>query len=213
MVGRGAVQHQERPNPLDQFRLAADMAHARANRLRPPPRRWRPAAAGSRSVATPRFRRLEWLHRLSHRQQRRQPGAVIGNARTAQIAVAVDGDVFFDAGRKHRVEMRRQRDQRALRDRHAGKRDISGAVDSGMPAEGAELRGHPFGALLLEKRRRGHAAQLQMDFVHPLLFAREPLQRLAHAGALGHFADCHRRGQEIGRHILSLPPPLFLALR
>ena len=94
-----------------------------------------------------------------------------------------------------------------------GRENVTRAIHAGMPAEGAKLRGHPFGALLLEERGRGHAAQLKMDIVDPLLLAREPLERLADAGALGHLADCHGRGQEIGRHHLSLPPPLFLALR
>ena len=89
---------------------------------------------------------------------------------------------------------------------------VAGAVYSGMPSERAELRRHPLGALLFQKCGRGNAAELQMDVVHPLLLAREPLERLANAGALGQIADCHRRGQEIGRHNLSLALAPFLAL-
>ena len=142
------------------------------------------------------------LHSLGDGQQRRQPGAVIRNAGTAHIAVAVDRDIFFCAGREHGIEMRGERDQRACRDCAFERgQNVAGAIDPDVPADRAELRGHPFGALLFEESGRGNAAKLQVNVVHPLLLSREPLQRLADTGPFGHFAGSRGRGQEISRHI------------
>ena len=71
-----------------------------------------------------------------------------------------------------------------------------------LPSEGAELRRHPFGALLLEKCGRRNPAQLEMDLVDPLLFPGEPLQTLPHPAQLRDIGDGHRRGHEIGRHLI-----------
>ena len=53
---------------------------------------------------------------------------------------------------------------------------VAGPVDAGDAPESAELSQHPFGAALLEKCRRGNAADLQMLFVNPKFLARKPQQ-------------------------------------
>ena len=70
-----------------------------------------------------------------------------------------------------------------------GGEHVAGAIDGGFPAGGAELFQKPGGALLFQKGGRRNAAELQVDFVDPLLLARETLQALAHAGQFGEFAE------------------------
>ena len=62
-----------------------------------------------------------------------------------------------------------------------------------MPAEGAELVEHPLGAVLFKKSGGGDAAELQVLLVDPLLFAREPLQRVAKNGVV--YGSSHAFGE------------------
>ncbi len=112
---------------------------------------------------------------LRYRQKRREAGAVVGNAGSAKGAIGRNEDVVFVTRRDYGIEVRGKRDIRRLA---SSRQDVAGAVDGGVPAGFAELRLKPEGALLLEKGRRGDAAQGQVGFVDPLLFARKPLQTL-----------------------------------
>ena len=154
------------------------------------------------------FTRLrKGLDRFSQRQQRREAGAVVGNSRPAQIALAIERNIFFGAGREHRIEVRGDRNQRACRIGDERSQNVAGAVDAGMPAERPELSGHPFRALLLQESRRGNAAELQVNLVHPLFFAREPLKSLADAAAIRQISGGRARGHKMRRHFLSLVEP------
>ena len=93
--------------------------------------------------------------------------------------------------------MRRQSNVR----RPAVQRDyVSGAVDGGFPAIPPELLQKPGRALLFQKGGRRHAAKLQVDFVHPLLLARKPLQALAHPTVVRDVAHLDRRRRAVGSH-------------
>jgi hypothetical protein len=61
-----------------------------------------------------------------------------------------------------------------------------------MQAAGAHLSGKPFGALALQKCGRGNPANLLMDFIDPLLFAREPLQDFPNLAILRHLMQRQR---------------------
>src|SRR5260370_16008763 len=56
---------------------------------------------------------------------------------------------------------------------------------------------------MLEKGRRGNAAQLEMLLVDPLLFARDPLQGLANAARSRQVSDERHGGRrQVGCHLL-----------
>src|SRR5258707_9778807 len=56
---------------------------------------------------------------------------------------------------------------------------------------------------MLEKGRRGNAAQLEMLLVDPLLFAREPLQGFANATRSRQVSDERHGGRrQVGCHLL-----------
>src|ERR1039458_10679662 len=75
---------------------------------------------------------------------------------------------------------------------------VAGAIDGGVPARRAELFEEPRGALPFQKSERRHAAKLQMGFVDPLLFAREPLETLAHPPMLYDFTEIEPHGGAMG---------------
>ena len=77
---------------------------------------------------------------------------------------------------------------------------VAGAVNLRFPSEATKLGGHPLGALLFEERGRGDAAKLELYFVNPLLFPREPLQTLPHAAQLRNASNGNDGGREVGRH-------------
>ena len=133
-----------------------------------------------------------------------EAGAVIGDAGAEHFAVGAERDVVFGARRKDGIEMGGEKDERPLRGGSEGDEDVAGAVDAGVPAERAALGGEPVGALLFEKSWRGDAAELEVNVVDPLFFARKPLERLADAGTPGDFAGGRRRGNGIRRHRISL---------
>ena len=128
--------------------------------------------------------------------RRGEPGAVVGDAGTVEPAVGLGLDLVLVARRDHGVEVGGEGDVGAVA---FGGDDVAGAVDDGVPAEGAELVGEPGGALLLEEGGGGNAAELQVDLVDPLLLAGEPLETLAHAAVFREFAQVHPC-ECIGRH-------------
>ena len=79
-----------------------------------------------------------------------------------------------------------------------GGKDVAGAVDLGGAAEGAELGGKPFRALLLEEGGSGDAAELLMDVVDPLLFAGEPEEQVAGVAGLQDLVQGASRGEVCG---------------
>src|SRR5262249_1361895 len=106
-----------------------------------------------------------------------------------QVAVRSHGNLFGSARGEDRIEMRREGDIRtfAILDRMGD--DVARAVDARNAADGPELRHHPFGALLFEKRGRRDSAKLQVLLVNPLLFAGKPLQGLADGGLIDKLAQ------------------------
>ena len=131
-----------------------------------------------------------------HRQQRRQPRPVIGNARPAEAPVGLHRDLVLIARRDDRIEVRGQRHIGAA---SGGGDHIAGAVDVRVPAEGAELVEEPRGALLLHEGGRRDAAELEMDLVDPLFLAGEPLETVAHPRVVGPRTNWNRRC-DIGSH-------------
>ena len=95
--------------------------------------------------------------------------------------------------------MRRKGDVRtfAVRGDH-----VAGAIDGSGPSERLELLLEPCGTLLFEEGGRRHAAELQMDFVDPLLLAREPLQALAHTAVVSQFSDVEPRRRVCGHTVV-----------
>ncbi len=180
VVGRGTIENEERANPVDQFRLPADVADSAQISLS------FLADIGDQQQTVPDLRRISSrLQRLRYGQQRRQTRAVVGHARPAEVAVAVYRDVFFSPRRKNGIQMRRERDERALRVGMQGSENVSCTIDGYVPAERAELTCQPFGALLLEESRGRDAAKLQVNLIDPLLFPGKPLKGLADAWAVG----------------------------
>jgi hypothetical protein len=208
MVGRGSVEYKEGSDMVDQIGLAADVPHAAqisfpffshvGDQQDPAPER-------VPDVGSP-GRLRDRLNGFRQPQERRQARAVIGDAGSAEVAFAIDRDIVPAARREDGVEMGGDGNPRRRRFGNKRSQNIAGPVDTRVPTEQAKLRSHPLSALLFKESGRRDAAELQMDVVHPLFLAREELKRLADAGALGHLADCHGRGQEIGRHNLSLAP-------
>ena len=115
-----------------------------------------------------------------------------------QPAVGVDGNFFSIAWRKHRIEMRRERDVWAFAILHRVGDNIAAAIDTRYCAERPELGQHPFGALLFEKGGRGNPAELELLLSDPLLIAGKPLQRLANGGSVGNFGH-QARERNVGR--------------
>src|SRR5581483_2474007 len=91
--------------------------------------------------------------RLCDREQGGKAGAVIGHAWPAHIPVAIDGDIVFQTGRENGIEVGGDRDKRSGRVRLERSQNIARTIDSSVPAERAELGGHPFRALLLHEGR------------------------------------------------------------
>ena len=116
-------------------------------------------------------------------------GAVVRYTRPAQRPVGFDLDVVRRSWRKHRVQMRRQCDERTPRICvHLGDH-IAGAIDPRIVAERAKLRDHPIGAFAFEKCGRRDAADLKVLLVDPQSFSNHPLQAFANARHLGEFGD------------------------
>jgi hypothetical protein len=85
--------------------------------------------------------------------------------------------------------MRGERDVGAFAILQRVRDDVAAAIDAGDAAQRAELLQHPFGAALLKKRGRWHAAKLHVLIVDPLFFANEPLQCFAQRGGMDGFGE------------------------
>ena len=191
VIGRGAVEHHKRADSLNPSRLLADM---------PDPAEISfalfPDVGDEKQPAPDIGAPLRRLNGFGYGQQSRETGAVVRYTGTTQIAFAIDRDIVLRSRRHYRIEMGRKSDQRTRRVLQQSCQHIPRLIDMDMPADVAQLRRHPFGAFLLEKSGRGHAAKLHVDIVHPLLFTREPLHRLAYTRAFGNIAGRRGRGKK-----------------
>ncbi len=106
-----------------------------------------------------------------------------------KAAIRIDADLVAAFRRDYRIEMCCQGNERPF-DAGIEKRDhIAGPVDVGFAAITLELPGEPLGAQMLDKGRRRDTAKLEVYLVDPLLFAGEPLERLAHTYRLSQVAN------------------------
>ena len=184
VIGVGAVEHQE----------GLDLAGQRLLREVPHPQQIALAFFADVGHQQQVRRKIRGpgaiLPGARHRQQGRQAGAIIGDARAEKTAIRFHRDIVLVARGDDRVQMRGQSDIRAA---SLGGDHVPGAVDGGIPSQGAEAFQEPGGALLFEERGRRHAAKLQVRLIDPLLLAREPLQALAHLALAGQPADVDAR--------------------
>ena len=187
VVGIGAIHHQERFDLAGQRRLLAEVAHAEQVALAllaDIGHQQEAEGADSGSVAP-------FFQTRADGQQGGQSGAVVGDAGSAETAVGIDGDFVLVARREDGVEVRGEGDVRGGSAFDGD--DVAGAIDGGVPAEGAELLEKPGGAFLLEKGGGGHAAELKVLLVDPLLLAGEPLEALADAAVIGQLGEVRPR--------------------
>src|SRR6266567_5467018 len=68
---------------------------------------------------------------------------------------------------------------------------VACAIDRSTPSQPTKLIQEPRRALLFQERGRRDAAELQVHFADPLLFAREPLQTLAHSAVFRQFTQVY----------------------
>ena len=183
VVGVGAVDDQEARDLLGQRRLVAQVPHAAAGCLRPLRPHWRPAAGRAGTPAG--SARIFQARAMASRAAR--PGAVVGDAGTAEAPVGIHGDIVFVARREHGIEVRGQRRRTGRRRPSVARTLPARSMEASQPRRGTAPE--PRRPLLFQKGGRRHAAELQVDLVDPLLLAGEQLQALAHTAQTGHFPD------------------------
>jgi hypothetical protein len=194
-VERGTVQDEEGPDAGKKCRLGAEVTHPAqiAFTLF--------ADIGDEDEATPAFSGVrQGAEGFREGEESGQSSTVVGNAGAAEVAVAIDPDVVFGARGEDGVEMGGDGDEGTGGVRFKGGYDVPGAIDGGMPAQGAEGGAEPLGALLFHKSRSGDTAELEMDVVDPVFLAGEPLEGFFDAGAASQIPGRRRHGKEVDRH-------------
>ena len=195
-----AIQNQKRRDLRQQRRLPANVAHAAQIAFA------FFAHIGDQQQSPPEIVFAAGVRRFADSardgQQRGQTSAIVGDSGALHDALGIHRNIFFNARRQHGIEMRRHGHQQTIGVRVQRNQNIAFAIDAGVPAEGAELGGHPLGARQFVESRRGDATKLQVDIVDPLLILRKVLERFAHAGAVGKIADEAGNVQNLRRHSL-----------